>query len=95
MVPPRGFKRRDEITAIPKLLAALELNGTVVTIDAIGCQNIAQQIRNKQADYILAVKANQGHLLENIRDSFRMLPADAVSERIDGRHGTVYLCSDR
>jgi predicted transposase YbfD/YdcC len=70
-------EKSNEITAIPKLLAALELSRTVVTIDAMGCQkNIAQQILGKQADYILAVKENQGHLLEGVRDSFQMLPAD-------------------
>jgi predicted transposase YbfD/YdcC len=83
-------EKSNEITAIPKLLAALELSGTVVTIDAIGCQkNLAQQIIGKRADYILAVKENQGHLLEDIRDSFRMLPADAVAEQIDCGHGRV------
>src|SRR5271157_4447039 len=80
--------KSNEITAIPRLLQTLELSGTVVTIDAIGCQrSIAQQIAEKQADYILAVKQNQGHLLEEIEDSFRMLPADAVAEEIDCGHG--------
>jgi predicted transposase YbfD/YdcC len=61
-----------------------------VTIDAMGCQkDIAQKILSKQADYILAVKENQGHLLEGVRDSFRMLPADAVAEQIDCGHGRV------
>lgn len=83
-------EKSNEITAIPKLLAALELSGTIVTIDAMGCQkNIAQQIRDKGADYILAVKDNQGQLLEGIKDSFRMLPADAVAEEIDCGHGRV------
>jgi predicted transposase YbfD/YdcC len=83
-------EKSNEITAIPKLLAALELSRTVVTIDAMGCQkNIAQQILGKQADYILAVKENQGHLLEGVRDSFQMLPADAVAEQIDCGHGRV------
>jgi hypothetical protein len=82
--------KSNEITAIPRLLQTLELSGTVVTIDAIGCQSsIAQQIAEKQADYILAVKQNQGHLLEEIEDSFRMLPADAVAEEIDCGHGRV------
>ncbi len=82
--------KSNEITAIPKLLQALELTGTVVTIDAMGCQRaIAQQIVNKKADYILAVKANQGHLLEEIQDSFRMLSVDAVAEEVDGGHGRV------
>lgn len=55
--------KSNEITAIPKLLAALALQGTVVTIDGMGCQRaIARQIVEKKADYILAVKENQGHL---------------------------------
>jgi predicted transposase YbfD/YdcC len=82
--------KSNEITAIPKLLAALELSGTVVTIDAMGCQRaIAEKIVGKKADYILAVKENQGHLLEEIKDSFQMLAADAVQTEIDCAHGRV------
>ena len=82
--------KSNEITAIPKLLAALELSGTVVTIDAMGCQRtIARQIVDRKADYILAVKENQGHLLEEIKDSFQMLAADAVCQEIDCGHGRV------
>jgi predicted transposase YbfD/YdcC len=82
--------KSNEITAIPKLLKILELSGTIVTIDAIGCQrSIAQQIVEYKADYILAVKENQGHLLEDIQDSFRMLTAGSVAEEIDGGHGRV------
>src|SRR5208337_3063041 len=69
---------------------ALELSGTVVTIDAMGCQrSITEKIAAKRADYILAVKENQGHLLAEIKDSFQMLPTDAVSEQIDCGHGRV------
>ncbi len=83
-------EKSNEITAIPKLLEALELSGTVVTIDAMGCQrSIARQIIEKQAGYVLAVKENQGHLYEEIQDSFRMLPTDAVAEQVDGGHGRV------
>jgi len=82
--------KSNEITAIPKLLQALELSGTVVTIDAIGCQrSIARQIADKKADYILALKENQGHLLEEVKDSFQMLPAEAIDEEIDCGHGRV------
>jgi predicted transposase YbfD/YdcC len=82
--------KSNEITAVPKLLEALELSGTVVTIDAMGCQKaIAEKIVEKKADYILAVKENQGHLLEEVKDSFRMLVADAVAEEIDCGHGRV------
>jgi len=82
--------KSNEITAIPKLLDALELNKTVVTIDAMGCQKaIAEKIVIKQADYILAVKENQQLLLDDIKDSFRMLIADTVAEEIDCGHGRV------
>jgi predicted transposase YbfD/YdcC len=82
--------KSNEITAIPKLLQALELSGTVVTIDAMGCQkSIAQKIVDKKADYILAVKENQPHLLADIKDSFRMLAADSIAEEIDCGHGRV------
>jgi predicted transposase YbfD/YdcC len=83
-------EKSNEITAIPKLLNALELAGTVVTIDAMGCQrSIAEKIVSKKADYILAVKENQGLLLEAIKDSFRHMAADAVAEEIDCGHGRV------
>lgn len=82
--------KSNEITAIPKLLAALELSGTVVTIDAMGCQTaIAEKIVDRKANYILAVKENQPLLLDDIQDSFRMLAADSVAEEIDCGHGRV------
>jgi len=83
-------EKSNEITAIPKLLKALELAGTVVTIDAMGCQReIAKLIVEKKADYVLAVKDNQGLLAEQVRDSFLLLNADAVAEQIDCGHGRV------
>lgn len=83
-------EKSNEITAIPKLLDALELSGTVVTIDAMGCQRgIDEKIVWKKADYILAVKENQGSLLEGIKDSFQMLAIDAVAQQIDCGHGRV------
>ena len=63
----------NEITAIPQLLALLELRGCIITIDAMGCQTeIAQQIVDGGADYLLAVKSNQGELYGNIQDLFQM-----------------------
>ena len=60
----------------------------MVTIDAMGCQReIAKLIIEKKADYVLAVKDNQGHLLEGVKDSFQMLAADEVAEEIDCGHG--------
>src|SRR5271157_4978950 len=86
----RVDEKSNEITAIPKLLEALELSGTVVTIDAMGCQkSIASKITAKKADYILAVKKNQGQLHQEVQDSFQRLACDAVAEEIDGGHGRV------
>ena len=83
-------EKSNEITAIPKLLAALELRGAVVTIDAMGCQReIASKIVERQADYVLAVKENQTGLLADIKDSFQMLVPDAVAEEVDCGHGRV------
>ena len=54
-------EKSNEITAIPQLLEALEVSGCIVTIDAMGCQtDIAEQIMDRQADYVLALKENQG-----------------------------------
>ena len=55
--------KANEIIAIPKLLDMLAIEGAIVTIDAIGCQRaIAQKIIDKRADYVLALKGNQGTL---------------------------------
>ncbi|WP_079253982.1 ISAs1 family transposase [Endozoicomonas arenosclerae] len=56
-------EKTNEITAIPELLKLLEIKGCLVTLDAMGCQRgIAQTIVSKDADYLLAVKGNQGKL---------------------------------
>ncbi|MBD0300176.1 MAG: ISAs1 family transposase, partial [Nitrososphaera sp.] len=63
--------KSNEITAIPKLLEMLDLAGCILTLDAMGCQTgIAEQIVDNQAHYILAVKENQAHLLDDIREAF-------------------------
>ena len=60
-----------EITAIPQLLPMLELQGCIVTIDAMGCQQeIAQGILDRGAGYVLALQENQGQLYEDVRDRF-------------------------
>lgn len=63
--------KSNEITAIPMLLKVLDVAGCIVTIDAMGCQTeIAQTIIDQKADYLLAVKHNQGHLYQDIEDWF-------------------------
>lgn len=60
--------KSNEITAIPELLKLLEIKGNIITIDAMGCQkNIAQQIVEKEAHYVLALKGNQGNLYEDVK----------------------------
>lgn len=82
----------NEITAIPRLLERLELTGALVTIDAIGCQReIAQAIRAKGADYLLALKDNWPTLAEEVRLMFDRDPESAfdTAETTDGDHGRI------
>jgi predicted transposase YbfD/YdcC len=65
-------EKSNEITAIPQLLGALAISGCIVTIDALGCQKeIAQQIVDRGADYVLALKENQGGLYAAVEDLFK------------------------
>jgi len=69
-------KKSNEITAIPELLQILELSGCIVTIDAMGCQKeIAQRIVEQQADYVIALKGNQGGLYEDVQWLFEQAQA--------------------
>lgn len=64
-------EKSNEITAISKVLEAIEIKGQVVTIDAMGMQTvIAETIRKRRADYVLAVKGNQRNLETDIREYF-------------------------
>jgi len=83
-------QKSNEITAIPKLLDALLLEGCIVTIDAMGCQKeIAKKIRSSKADYVLTVKENQAELLDDIKDSFKMLEFNDFTESLDFGHGRI------
>lgn len=64
--------KSNEITAVPKLLEDLVIEGCVVTMDAMGCQKkLAEQIRDQKGDYLLALKANQGKLFEDVEAFFK------------------------
>jgi predicted transposase YbfD/YdcC len=64
-------EKSNEITAIPLLLKILDIAGCIITIDAMGCQkNIARQIHEKGADYVLALKGNQGNLAREVEEFF-------------------------
>jgi len=64
-------EKSNEITAIPKLLEMLDLEGHIVTIDAMGTQvEIAEQIVEQGGDYVLALKGNQGGTHDEVIDHF-------------------------
>jgi len=85
----------NEITAIPRLLALLDLEGALVTIDAAGCQKkIAEQVIDGGGDYLLVVKENQGKLYEEIQACFERAAeqewrgvTNSYSEKDDAGHG--------
>ena len=91
--------KSHEITALPALLALLNLEGNVVTIDARGCQvEIARQSIDQGGEYVLSVKENQPNLYEDCVELFAWLkgphPLDeeivlGTEEQVDGGHGRV------
>ena len=88
-------EKSNEITAIPKLLALLELKGCIVTLDAMGCQTaIAQQILEQKGDYVFGLKGNQGTLHEAVEDFFSCAERQQFAavvhdhlEEVDKDHG--------
>jgi predicted transposase YbfD/YdcC len=90
-------EKSNEIIAIPKLLDMLAIDGTIVTIDAMGCQrDIAQKIIDKKADYVLALKGNQGSLREDVeifvaeQETVGFKDCDISQDRtIDGDHDRI------
>ena len=90
-------EKANEIVAIPKLLDLLAIEGAIVTIDAMGCQRgIAQKIIDKKADYVLALKGNQGSLHEDVKLFIAEQTAknfeDATISRdrsVDADHGRI------
>lgn len=84
--------KSNEIIAIPKLLEILEIANTIITIDAMGCQTeIAKAIVANEAHYILAVKENQAHLLDDIKEAFvnEKKAAITTDEEKDFGHGRI------
>jgi predicted transposase YbfD/YdcC len=90
-------EKSNEIVAIPKLLDMLAIEGAIVTIDAMGCQReIAARIIDKKADYVLALKGNQGTLREDVEifaneqkaKDFRDTTV-SQDQTVDGDHGRI------
>jgi len=91
-------EKSNEITAIPELLKLIDLKGSVITIDAMGTQvAIAEQIVDGEGDYILALKANQNTLFQqvlncvedHITDDFARLKTARLEEPSKKSHGRV------
>jgi len=85
--------KSNEITAIPELLDSLNIKGNIVTTDAMGCQTeIAKRIRKKQADYLLALKGNQGTLYDDVKLYFNdpeLLPHCAYTKVTEKARGGI------
>ncbi len=92
-------EKSNEITAIPELLKTLVLKDCIVTIDAMGCQTeIAKLIVEKEADYVLALKGNQGNLHSDVQDLFTYAQkinfqniAHDFEQTINSGHGRIEI----
>jgi predicted transposase YbfD/YdcC len=83
-------EKSNEIVAIPALLAMMAIEGAIVTIDAMGCQReIAQQILDQKADYVLALKGNQGTLREDVEVFAAEQKTNGFKDTKVSRHQTV------
>ena len=86
-------EKSNEIAAIPKLLDALTIKGATITIDAMGCQReIAAKIIEKEADYVLALKGNQGTLRDDVEFFFTEQKARKYKDNIPDRRASQPAC---
>ena len=84
--------KSNEITAVPKLLKLLSLEGCTVTVDALNCQRtIAQQVIDQKGDYVLALKGNQASLHDDVRRFLDDPASEVVTAKpaVDGDHGRI------
>ena len=90
-------EKSNEIKAIPQLLGELEIKGSIVTIDAMGCQvDIAETIIDLEANYILALKGNQPDFYESVTEYFKWAREDEIEKKSlmsytyqQGEHGRI------
>ena len=89
--------KSNEITAIPKLLEIMDIEGCTLTMDAMGCQQaIVEQITAKGGDYVVSLKGNQGNLNEEVKAWFQKAWREKYSgighervEQTDTGHGRI------
>lgn len=89
----RVNEKSNEITAIPALLDELSIKGHIITMDAMGTQReIARKIRDKKADYVLALKGNQGSLHEDVKlyfDDRELLSRCAYTKTVEKARSSI------
>jgi predicted transposase YbfD/YdcC len=89
----RVDEKSNEITAMPELLDALNIKGHIITTDAMGCQTeIAKKVLGKKADYVLALKGNQGNLHEDVKLYFEdsdLLSRCAYTKTVEKARGCI------
>lgn len=84
-------EKSNEITAIPELMKILNIQGCIVTIDAMGCQKkITKEITGKGGDYVIGLKGNQDTLLRAVEDTFE----SAYTETLEGPDFDFYQTED-
>lgn len=90
-------EKSNEITAIPELLELIDIEGDIVTIDAMGCQReIAAKIQEKKADYVLALKKNHSDLYEETSTYFDWLDHEKpTGEQYDRWRSSIEKCHGR
>ncbi len=83
-------EKSNEITAIPELIDMLDIEGSTVTVDAMGCQKqIAAKIREKGADYVLGLKGNQPALLSDVKLYFESEISSHTGKSLEKDHGRI------
>lgn len=83
-------EKSNEVTAIPELLDMLDVKGSTVTIDAMGCQKqIAAKICEKKADYVLGLKGNQASLLSDVKLYFETEVSTCKDRTFEKDHGRI------
>lgn len=89
-------EKSNEITAIPELIKQFELENTIISIDAMGCQkSIAKQIVDKKGDYVFSLKGNHSNLHDQIKLFFEESSDNHAEvdtfESTDGDHGRIEI----
>jgi predicted transposase YbfD/YdcC len=83
-------EKSNEITAVPELLDMLDVEGSIITADAMCCQKaITAKIAERKAEYVIGLKGNQGSLLEDVRLYFDREHAQTFFESLEKGHGRI------